>query len=142
MGDRIPRELLPRDPNDNRFSRGRDGGGGGRSYGGRDGGGGRRPSSGGYRRGDSSNGGGNSSGGYRDRNDDRTPRFASRGEDRPAAPSPVTGYRPQRSAAATGPTEQRTERSERSERSSGGGGERREHSGIKRFRGPKKQYRD
>ncbi|WP_413581038.1 DEAD/DEAH box helicase [Bdellovibrio sp. HCB288] len=27
MGDRIPRELLPRDPNDNRFTRGRDGGG-------------------------------------------------------------------------------------------------------------------
>lgn len=44
MGDKVPRELLPRDPNDSRFTRGRSGGGdrfdrGGRGGGGRFGGG-------------------------------------------------------------------------------------------------------
>ena len=81
MGDRIPRELLPRDPRDNRFTRGRQGGGGG-------------------------------GGGFR----------ASRRDDR------------------GGDRGERSERSDRGER--GDRGERREHSGIKRFRGPKKKYRN
>lgn len=137
MGDRIPRELLPRDPNDNRFSRGRNDGsrrsfdGGGRRGGGdRDRGGDR----GGYRRSDRSDRGESSE--RREYSDRPAPRFANR-DDRPAR-SEVTGYRPQKSASSDRP--ERSERSERGDRSSGG--ERRDHSGIKRFRGPKRQYRD
>lgn len=122
MGDRIPRELLPRDPQDNRFSRGRrdeggprrSSGGGGRFGGGR---------SGGYnsdRSGDRGGNGGNGDGRFGDRNNGE---FRVRSSERPERSD-------------------RPERAERSERSGGGveRGERREHSGIKRFRGPKKRY--
>ncbi|HEY1080006.1 MAG TPA: DEAD/DEAH box helicase [Bdellovibrio sp.] len=156
MGDRVPRELLPRDPNDNRFSRGRSEGG----YGG--GGGGR---GGGYRRNDRGNDRGGDRGYERnsDRNDDRggssaggerPPRrsFGNR-DDRPAR-SETTGYRPQRTApsgdysdrparSASTSSSDRPARTERSERSSSSGEARRtDHPGIKRFRGPKRQYRD
>ncbi|QDK47414.1 ATP-dependent RNA helicase [Bdellovibrio sp. ZAP7] len=62
MGDRIPRELLPRDPNNNRFTSGRDGGGDRGGY--RD-----RPRTGGGYRGDR--------GGFRSnrRDDGDRPRF-------------------------------------------------------------------
>lgn len=141
MGDRIPRELLPRDPNDNRFSRGRSrdeggprrsSGGGGRFGGGR-GGGGRF---GGNRSGGESRGNGE----YRERPEgfsERTPQFdraASSNSDRPAR-SDRGGFNSDRP--------ERAERSERSERGTAGGverGERRDHSGIKRFRGPKKRF--
>ena len=64
MGDRIPRELLPRDPNDNRFTRSRDDGGG------RD--------RGGFR--------GGRGGGFRSRNNDRGGYRADRSSsDRPAS---------------------------------------------------------
>ncbi|WP_374028953.1 DEAD/DEAH box helicase [Bdellovibrio bacteriovorus] len=135
MGDRIPRELLPRDPNDNRFTRNRRDGDRGersdrgprRSFGGRRDGGGYRA---------------RSEGGDRDRaprgetSDTPKARFANR-DDRPAR-SEVTGYRPQRASS------DRPERSERSERSERGGErtERRDHSGIKRFRGPKRRFKD
>ncbi|MGZ3802305.1 MAG: DEAD/DEAH box helicase [Bdellovibrio sp.] len=130
MGDRIPRELLPRDPQDNRFSRGRsDDGDRRRSGGGRFGGG---------------RGGG---GRFNDRK--REGDFRDRSE-RPAASG--SGFRPFK-ADSSAPSErserperaersgrpERSERTERSERSEGAG-ERREHSGIKRFRGPKKRY--
>lgn len=49
MGDRIPRELLPRDPNDNRFTRSREGGGDRGGYRGNRGGGYRSDRGGGYR---------------------------------------------------------------------------------------------
>ncbi|WP_295899644.1 DEAD/DEAH box helicase [uncultured Bdellovibrio sp.] len=133
MGDRIPRELLPRDPQDNRFTRGRDGDRRGGDRGGNRGGGRRfdRGDRGGYRADRNDRGG--------ERNEERSerPRFASR-DDRPAR-SEVTGYRPQKSASSSNDRPQRSERSERSER---GSNERREHSGIKRFRGPRRQHRD
>lgn len=108
MGDRIPRELLPRDPRENRFTRGRDDGGPRRSSGG--GRGGDRPTA---------------------ERSERPARF-DRGADRPAERS----ERPARFDRSSDRPE-RSERSERSER-----GERRDHSGIKRFRGPKRPYRD
>ena len=135
MGDRVPRELLPRDPNDNRFTRGRSEGG---------------SRGGGYRRNDRGNDRGfeRSSDRGEERGGDRGPRRFGNREDRPAR-SEVTGYRPQRSASADRPERaERSERSERSdrpvrsersERSSEG---RKDHPGIKRFRGPKRQYRD
>ncbi len=132
MGDRIPRELLPRDPNDNRFSRG--GGRGGDRNSDRGDRGGDRPrrsydggGRGGYR------GGSRSSSG--DRQDSPAPRFARSEGDRP-----VRTERPERSERS-----ERPERFERSERagSSLGGGERRDHSGIKRSRGPsRRSFRD
>lgn len=122
MGDRVPRELLPRDPNDNRFSRG------GRGGGDRDRGG-DRP-----RRSYGSGSGGRSGGGYRNSG----PSSSSRSSDRSEAPAPryarSSDERPVRSS-------ERSDRPERSERA-GGSGERRDHSGIKRFRGPKRPYRD
>lgn len=139
MGDRIPRELLPRDPQDNRFSRGRSGDGGS--------GGSRRPSGGSGRF-----GGGRSSGGYRgdrsERSSDRPERSSDRPErsssdrwDRPAERSASSSneQRPARTSDRGSFSSDRPERTERSERGTSSG-ERREHSGIKRFRGPKKRY--
>ncbi|WP_253720834.1 DEAD/DEAH box helicase [Bdellovibrio bacteriovorus] len=151
MGDRIPRELLPRDPNDNRFTRGRSDSGG--------------RSGGGYRRGGYSSGGGGgrrferSDRGDRNERSDRGGERAERGErtERSFAPraerqeraeiNPVTGYRPRAEASAPRHATKRTERSERAERSERSDrgserGERRDHPGIKRFRPGKKKYQD
>lgn len=163
MGDRTPRELLPRDPRDNRFTRGRDGGG--------DRDRGDRPRGGGYRGG----GGFRSNRGNSDRNEDRGERSfnSDRGGDRPQrsynsdrGDRPQRSYnndraadrgersadrsgdryeskpsrrpygdRPERSASDRG---ERSERPERSFNSDRGGEERSErkgdHPGIKRFR--------
>lgn len=135
MGDRVPRELLPRDPNDNRFSRGRrDDDGPRRSSGGGRFGGGRGGGRFGGGRGGESRGGGE----YRERPEgfsERPSHFdrSASSSDRPAR-SDRGGYsdRPERA--------ERSDRGERANSSSSAGGERRDHSGIKRFRGPKKRY--
>ncbi|MFM6928618.1 MAG: DEAD/DEAH box helicase [Bdellovibrio sp.] len=104
MGDRTPRELLPRDPRDNRFTRGRDGGGDRDRGGDR---GGDRPRGGGYRPGGGfrSNRGSASS----DRGADRGERSfnADRGER--SEQRPERSYNSDRS-------EQRPERSYNSDR--------------------------
>ena len=157
MGDRIPRELLPRDAQDNRFTRNRESGGddrgprrGGGRFGGRGGGGGFR---GRNDRGDRGERAEFSGGGeraerprYNDRGgEDRAPR-AERGERSfRATPSEggVGGFRSERA-----PRAERSERSERPTSARGGearGGdrpERRDHPGIKRFRAGKKRYDD
>lgn len=122
MGDRIPRELLPRDPNENRFTRGR-------RDGGRDDGGPRR----------SGGGGGRFSGGNRGRG--YSARGGERSEERSASGPSSSSDRPKRTFADRPDRSERTERSDRGERgATNERGERREHSGIKRFRGPKKRY--
>ncbi|MEN0058595.1 MAG: DEAD/DEAH box helicase, partial [Bdellovibrio sp.] len=118
MGDRIPRELLPRDPRDNRFSRSRNNEG----YSNRDRGGDRN-----------------------ERNDRGSSRSSSEGRRERSSVSASSSYRPRTERSERGPrTEQRAERSERSSFSDrseprADRGERKEHSGIKRFRGPKKR---
>lgn len=168
MGDRIPRELLPRDAQDNRFTRNREGGGddrgprrGGGRFGGRSGGG-----AGGGFRGRNDRGGDRGeraesrdfAGGGGERSE--RPRFNDRGGENRAP----RAERTERSDRGTGerssfrakPAEggvggYRSERSERSERplSARGGDarssdrpERRDHPGIKRFRAGKKRYDD
>ncbi|QDK39682.1 ATP-dependent RNA helicase [Bdellovibrio sp. NC01] len=91
MGDRVPRELLPRDPNDNRFTSNRDGGGRDR---------------GGFR--------GGRGGGFRSRNNDRGGYRADRSS------SSFSSDRPERSERSERPRfagndggEQRTEREQR-----------------------------
>ncbi|XGC81961.1 DEAD/DEAH box helicase [Bdellovibrio bacteriovorus] len=137
MGDKIPRELLPRDPNDNRFTRGRSGDRGGdrgpRRFG-RDRGP-RRDDRGdrGDRGGDNfdrgsekfaERRGASGVGGFRSfRNDERSEKPSFRSE------RPERSERSDRSERS-----ERSARPERSERSERGSGERREHSGIKRFR--------
>ena len=99
MGDRTPRELLPRDPRDNRFTRNRDEGG--------DRGG--RPRGGGYRGG----GGFRSNRGNSDRNEDR-------GGDRPQRSyNSDRGDRPERSynSDRSGDRPERSFNSDRGERS-------------------------
>lgn len=155
MGDRIPRELLPREPGDNRFTRNRDGGGdrGPR----RDGGGyrrndGPRRDSGGYRpRAQADAGGERADRGERSSERSERPRF-ERGErsssersDRGPAPrqyerAAERTVRAERSERSERP--ERSERSERSERPSADRPPRRDHSGIKRSRGPKRSFRD
>lgn len=145
MGDKVPRELLPRDPNDNRFTRNREGGGGGRDRGPRRSFGRRDRDDRGDRGGDRFDRGGerfaerrgsSSDAGFRPfraegEGSDRPQRTerAERGE-RPSFRSDRGGERSDRPARPAF----RAERSERSERSERGSGERREHSGIKRFR--------
>lgn len=91
MGDRVPRELLPRDPNDNRFSGGRSSDRGG--------------DRGGYR------GGGNRGGGYRsDRGGYSADRSSSNDRggyspDRSSAGGDRGGYSPNRSSSAASSTE-------------------------------------
>ncbi|KYG62410.1 ATP-dependent RNA helicase [Bdellovibrio bacteriovorus] len=157
MGDRIPRELLPRDAQDNRFTRNREGGGddrgprrGGGRFGGRGGGGGFR---GRNDRGDRGERAEFSGGGERS----ERPRFNDRGgEDR--APRGERSFRARPSEGGVGgfrseraPRAERSERSERSERPASARGaearggdrpERRDHPGIKRFRAGKKRYDD
>lgn len=136
MGDRIPRELLPRDPKDNRFSRGRDSD----REGDRDDYRARRPFGGGRRdsgasRGFRSNSGGGASASFRGNSAPRAEGAAERSE-RPA----IRAERTERSERSERPV--RAERSERSDRGGAFPPERRDHSGIKRHRAPKRQYRD
>ncbi|MGZ3780269.1 MAG: DEAD/DEAH box helicase [Pseudobdellovibrionaceae bacterium] len=141
MGDRIPRELLPRDPNENRFTRGRrdegrpprrsSGGGGGR-FGNRGGG------SGGRYNDDRGNGDFRSERAERNERTERPERSSSDRTDR-SSDRWERSAKPERNASSDS-RPQRFERSERSERSPSDRGERKEHSGIKRFRGPKKRY--
>ncbi len=163
MGDRIPRELLPREPGDNRFTRNRDEGGGRGDRGPRRDRGGYRPrdrgparDSGGYRpRAQSDEGGEQRAdrGGDRFERSDRggeraeRPRFerSERSSDRGPAPRQFERaadrtVRAERSERSERP--ERSERSERSERPSADRPPRRDHSGIKRSRGPKRTFRD
>ncbi len=145
MGDKVPRELLPRDPKENRFSAGRSGGGyedrGGR------GGGGRRPS---FRRDGPRDGGYRNDGprpegtgtGIRPRTDgapraEAAPRKELRSEGfradgpRRDGPRKETGFRDNGLGLKSRP-----ERAERSGRSDFGDSEKPSvASGIKRFRG-------
>lgn len=136
MGDRIPRELLPRDPND-RFTGNRDrddrrGGGDRRgpprrSYGG--------GSSGGYRRSEST---------PYERPVPTSERLARASSERPTPSSERIVRGPSERSASDRPPvrsaeRNRTDRPERSERAPA---PRAEHSGIKRFRGPKREFRD
>lgn len=135
MGDRIPRELLPRDPKDNRFTSNRDDRGPRRSYSGGD--------RGGYR------GGGRRDGGYRssersggrsfgERSEQpRNDRWEGNGESRPARST--DGYKAPRTEerSLSGFKRFSPSNEERGERT-----ERREHSGIKRSRGPRRQFKD
>lgn len=132
MGDRIPRELLPRDPQDNRFSRGRSRHGDGER------------SDRGDRPRRSYNSDSRRDGGRYARSE-RPERSAERSErsERPARfARSENADRPERSERSS----ERPERRERSERADqgdrGGFAPRRDHSGIKRFRGPKRPYRD
>ena len=117
MGDRIPRELLPRDPNDNRFTRNREGGGDRGGYRGNRGGGYR-----GGNRGYSSDRGGDR-GGYSSNND--------RG-----------GYRADRSTNAEGSNGGGERRSFRSRDNNFGGGERSERREFNRDGGEQRSDRE
>ncbi|MBO9665458.1 MAG: DEAD/DEAH box helicase [Bdellovibrio sp.] len=147
MGDRIPRELLPRDPRDNRFTANRDGGGdrGGRGgFRGGDRGGfrggprrDRNDDRGGFREDDR----GPRGGGYRGGSGFRSNRDNDGGGDRPAfAPRAERTERSDRPAFA--PRADRAERPERRTRSfddnrgdrGADRGERKDHPGIKRHR--------
>lgn len=168
MGDRIPRELLPYDPKNNRFSGGRDDGGPRRSSGGGGRfGGNRGGSGGGYRgrndRSDSAGGGERSERPrYNDRaplsvdRTERAPRAADRGGERssertsfrsPSSEGGGGGFRSStrnegRAEASRSDRSERPVRTERSERASSERPERRDHPGIKRFRPAKKRYDD
>ncbi len=162
MGDRIPRELMPRDPNENRFTRGREGGGrdsrDSRDGGGYRGGGNRRFDRGPRRdswdqdrgpRAERSEGG-NAGGGRRfGASSDRGPR-PERNE-RPTEQRASYADRPQRSERSSDRSERSFDRPERSERSAAERAPRSErserapradHPGITRFRGPKRKSRD
>lgn len=150
MGDKIPRELLPRDPKDNRFTRGNSDDRGPR------GGGGRRPSRFGgsrgprrYNDGERSFDRGERSFNRSERSDDSAPRGernfnreernVSRSEfsDRAPRGERSSGERTERYAR---PSSDRPERSsERPERSPA---RRNDHSGIKRVRGPRRRHQD
>lgn len=160
MGDRVPRELLPRDPNDNRFSRGRSND----RRDDRDDYRARRPFGGGRgasapARGFRSEGARAEFSGGGEQRAERTERPAFR--DRPErAERTERTERPERSERAERaerserafrasssdsrpPRAERSERSERPQRSETDRPERRgDHPGIKRFRGPKRQFRD
>lgn len=119
MGDRIPRELLPRDPRENRFTSGR-------------GGGERRER--GPRRDFDRGGERNERAGDRDGG---RPRFAPRREDGPRPERAERSERPRFASERTEARPVRAERAERSERSERA--PRQDHPGIKRFRGTKRR---
>lgn len=135
MGDRVPRELLPRDPNDNRFTRGRSEGGergGGRGGYRSDRGGGDR---GGYR----SDRGGGGRGGYRGGNRDGGGERSSSDREQRGNFNEAPSQRGFRSRRDEGPTRGEFSGEQRSERPSSGGDRgdrapRAEHRGIKRVR--------
>lgn len=134
MGDRIPRELLPRDPKDNRFTNNRDDRGPRRSFGG-------GSDRGGYR-----GGGRRDGGGYRSSSDrpsrseqPRSDRWENNGEARAPREGGGGGYKAPRTEerSLSGFKRFSPGNEERGERT-----ERREHSGIKRSRGPRRQFKD